>query len=222
MKKRYLILVLVILPAFLYAQRKRTRVDSLDIRTYIEVIDNDITRILGYKIVDNKLRSSGIGDTAIATRSLKEGAVTSTIIEDSTISLADLTTAALAYIGAGGTVTNNPDDKTLKASGDNLYVYNPFGNLDTLTQNSVTPSIAGGPSFRTNNTSLTTITSFTNTPGANVPQWGHIYVMDDSTQFQHGATFDCARVTLAPDSADVMEYEWTASRIYVRFSKIKN
>ncbi len=220
MKTKYLILLLIVLPVFVHAQRRKTRVDSLEIRAYVEILDNNITRFLGYKIIDNKLRSSGIGDTAIATRALKEGAVTSTIIEDGTIVLSDLSDAAKSYVG--GDVTNNPDDVTIKASGENLYVANPFGNLDTLTQNSVTPSIAGGPSFRTNNTSLTTITSFTNTPGSSIPQWGHIYVMDDSTQFQHGATFDCGGVTLAPDSSDVMSYDWDGHMVFIRFSQIKN
>ena len=57
------------------------------------------------------------GDWTATSAFLGDTSVTSTALKDSIVALYNLTTAAYNFIGAGGEVTNNPDDVTLENKG---------------------------------------------------------------------------------------------------------
>ena len=222
MKKTVFLILLMMVPVLVFGQAKRTRVrnDSLYIVTSIDVGGNNVTTLLKDRVSSNQVLSTGLGDSSVSTAKIKESAVTDVKIADSTITTAKFTAAAYAMISSGGSVTNNPDDVTLKGS-TTLYVYNPFGRMDTLTANSATPTIADYQWYRTKNTATTAITGFTNSPSASVPKVVYIDVRDNYTTFTHSTNFDCGGVSLAPQSGDILACFWTGAKWQIKFEYIE-
>jgi len=147
--------------------------------------------------------------------------------QDSALTLSELlrllSSAAEAYIASGGKVTNNPDDKTIfmNASDSTLYVGNPFGKIDTLTVNSPAPFLTNSSVYRTANTSATTVSGFSSSPGANTPKVIYILVTDDITTFEDGAIFDLGGVDLAPQSGDILKFVWVGTKWHGKFDYIE-
>lgn len=206
--------LVLIIPIAAFGQRKKVRIDSLTIRTYIDVGgSNDVATFLKDYISNNLVLSIGLGDTSVSTEKIKDAAITAVLIEDSTITLAKFTTTAYNLISTGVAVTNNADDYTTKTSGSNIYVANPFGNIDTLTQNSATPSVAGGPYFRTNNTSATSITDFTDDLSSSQTLVFFVEVRDDSTSFIHdGTNLDLGGHHFGAKTGDFLKWHWTGTK----------
>ena len=74
-----------------------------------------------------------------------DAAITATQIKDSVVSLQKMTTAAVNYIGSGGSVTNNPDDKTLEnKTGSTIGIKDGFDVVaDTTALKALTVTTPG-------------------------------------------------------------------------------
>ena len=147
-----------------------------------------------------------------------------TDVQDSTITAAKLTQALLDLIISGGSITNNPDDVSLKTNGSSqIYVYNVFALQDTMTAGDTTPDITNYQVWLTDNSAAaTSITDFDGDPASTVLKVVKVVVRDDSTTFLHDATnFDLGGVNLVPLTGDVMEFIWTGAKWHGRFAYIE-
>jgi len=167
-------------------------------------------------VTENKLGAYAVTDGKIANNTITSSKIVAGTIEqgdlaDSLISLAKLTAASLAYIGSGGSVTNNPDDESIKNIGDNLYVANPFYKNTNITDGDATPSVDGYVCFRTANTSPTTITYF-DSPPASGRKLCLLYINDVNTTIQHNSGLDCGGVDITPSAGDMFGLYWNGNK----------
>lgn len=127
--------------------------------------------------------------------------------------------ALLAGHGVGATYLPNEVSIKLSPSDSTYKVINPYGEMDTLTVNSATPTVAYYSYWREANTSSTGITDFTGAPTGTERKVVYIEITTAYTTFVHG-TIDCGGVTLAPQAGDIMRCVWNGTEWKVRFDYI--
>ena len=207
MKRILLALMIVALASSAMAQKRATRMDSLNVRHGVVIKTVDRTSFFDKLNTSNEVQSSAVGDSAIGTEHIKAEEITSSLVKDSTLGLVKFTTAANQAISSGGNIENKVDDISTAVTGTDIKVINPFAYCDTLTTNDATPDISGASVWYTNNTSATAYTDFVNDPAAQYSQVLKILINDAYTSFTHNASsFDCGGVDRDFDSGDVVEF----------------
>lgn len=111
---RLTVLLIMILAALAMGQEKRARLDRLEVKKELQIKGKDRTGFF-----------TALNDS---------DQITQPQVQDSIISLKKMTPAAVNYIGSGGSVTNNPDDKTLEnKSGSTIGVKDGFATVADTT-----------------------------------------------------------------------------------------
>lgn len=95
-------------------------------RNFIETLDPD---------ADNLIDGAYIEAATITSSKLANNAVLTPTITDSNVSLPKFSTAAINYIGSGGSITNNPDDESIINVGPTSLGVNPVWYDTTFDKN---------------------------------------------------------------------------------------
>jgi hypothetical protein len=105
------------------------------------------------------------------------------------------------------TITNNVDDKSLKAVGVTMYVGNPFYEYVTATDGDTNPDISDYPIAQLDNTNLTDITDFTIADSLKYALILLVFMSDSTTIDNDSADIEC-HVDLSFKSGDIAWAFW--------------
>ena len=121
------------------------------------------------------------------------------------------------------TVTNNKDDKSLKAIGSTLYVASPFYNFKTATVNDSTPDLSDYPVIKISNTATTEIDSLIIIDNTKVALL-LLYFTTDNTDVINSDTIGNIECTtdLSFQTGDLAFAFWTGSEWYVWAAFLKD